>query len=484
MFLDRKMAGNKKPRQRNRKNAPGTPGKEQKAMPARPVSSQKMLANTGTIFPPMYSLQNTIPLALQFTFQVTERWSPERLLQNQMQQINQLVRHAAASVPYYRDKLRNQPFLARPFMTWDDFRALPLLRRADVQGAGRALVSSAVPPSHGPTHEVRSSGSTGMPVRLLGTALTDIFVRAFSMRGHLWHGRDLSAKGVDIRTLVANADPEERVTWSAVLDGGDCARLDINLPVDVLLDQLVREDPVYMQTHPYTLKGMIKSSAERGIRPGRLREARTFGEALEPEIRELAREHWGIEIVDNYSAKEAGMIAMQCPQSTNLHVQSESVLVEVLDEYGGPCFPGEVGRVVITAMHNFATPLIRYELGDYAEVGEACTCGRGLPVLKRILGRQRNFLVLPSGEKRFPEAWARLTDIAPEIRQFQLVQKSLETVEVKLVVAAPLSGEKEAGLNRYLVEKFGHPFDYRFVYVDDIPRGANGKFEEFISEVL
>jgi phenylacetate-CoA ligase len=159
-------------------------------------------------------------------------------------------------------------------------------------------------------------------------------------------------------------------------------------------------------------------------------------------------------------------------------------LIEVLGDDGTPCSPGEVGRVVITALHNFATPLIRYEIGDYAEVGEACACGRGLPVLKRILGRQRNFLVLPTGEKRFPEARMILMDLAPEIRQFQLVQKTVENIEIKLAVTTPLANSKELQITHHLNEKFGHPFDYQFIYVEDIPRSANGKFEEFKSEVL
>lgn len=478
------MAGNRKQKQHKRNARSSRTGRKPNVTQGRPVASQQLFANTGTVWPPMYSLQNTIHLAMQFTFQITEWWAPERLLASQMHQVTELVRHAAATVPYYREKLGKQPLPSHRAMTWDDFRTLPLLTRADIQNAGQSLVSTAIPGNHGPHYEVRSSGSTGKPIRVLGTGLTNIYVRAFSMRGHLWHDRDLAAKAVDIRTAPSAEKQAERHTWSSVLDAGECVQLDINLPMHVLLDRLVEEDPVYVQTHPYTLKGMIKSSLERGIRPKSLREARTFGEALEPDIRDLAREHWGIEVIDNYSAMEVGMIAMQCPESDNLHVQSESVLIEVIDDYGRPCFPGEVGRIVVTALHNFATPLIRYELGDYAEVGDTCACGRGLPVLKRILGRKRNFLVLPNGEKRFPEAWRTLTDIAPEIRQFQLVQKSLEQVEMKLVVASPLTGAKESELTRYLVEKFDHPFDYRLVYVDDIPRGENGKFEEFISELL
>jgi phenylacetate-CoA ligase len=76
------------------------------------------------------------------------------------------------------------------------------------------------------------------------------------------------------------------------------------------------------------------------------------------------------------------------------------VLVEILDAQGRPCRPGEIGRVVATPLHNVAMPLLRYELDDYAEVGQACACGRGLPVIRRILGRRQNMLRLPDGGER------------------------------------------------------------------------------------
>jgi phenylacetate-CoA ligase len=104
-------------------------------------------------------------------------------------------------------------------------------------------------------------------------------------------------------------------------------------------------------------------------------------------------------MVDMYTCQEAGYLALQCPDHPHYHVQSENVLLEVVDDQGLPCAPGEVGRVLVTSLNNFATPLIRYEIGDYAEVGAACSCGRGLPVLKRIMGRYRNLLTLPDGTR-------------------------------------------------------------------------------------
>jgi len=478
------MAGSKKSKQRNR-NAGTVKTRTKQNVTAKTMwATQKTTVNTGMVWPRIYSKRDALSLSMQFAFQVSEWWPQERLLENQMRQITALLRHAAATVPYYREKIPDRSLLPQHPIVMDTFRTMPILRRADIQSAGQTLVSKKIPSNHGAAFEIRSSGSTGRPIRVLGSDLTGMYTRALSMRGHLWHRRDLSKKNVDIRTALSNSKRTRRGVWSLVPDAGEGVSLDISLPIDVLLDQLIQEDPVYLQTHPYTLKGLIEASVERDIRPKRLREARTFGEALEPAIRDAARDHWAITVVNNYSAMEVGTMAHQCPESENLHEQSESVLIEVLDDDGRPCLPGEVGRVVVTALHNFATPLIRYEIGDYAEVGETCACGRGLPVLTRILGRQRNFLVLPSGERRFPEAWKMLTDIAPEIRQFQLTQKSYEKIEIKLVVTTPLANSKELQLVDYLIEKFGHPFDYQFVYVDDIPRGKNGKFEEFISEVL
>lgn len=482
-FKKRDMAYGKTPSRRNRGRARSIAGTPPGVTREGRTAVPKHAANYGMVWPNIPSPLAAVPLALQFSLRVSERWSAERLLENQLRQISALLGHALKTVPYYQGTLHHHAMPPPAYMTMNDLQQLPLLRRVDIQDAGKALASKAVPPNHGKSFEIQSSGSTGRPVRVLGTGLTSIYVMALTMRGHLWHGRDLAAKNVDVRTARARADSKKTYHWAPVPDAGESVRLDVNLPINVLLEKLIEEDPVYLQTHPYTLKGLIENSVERGIGLTKLRQVRTFGEALDQGTRDAARTHWDVDVIDNYSAMEVGTMAQQCPEHEHLHVQSESVLIEVLGDDDTPCAPGEVGRVIVTALHNFATPLIRYEIGDYAEVGEACACGRGLPVLKRILGRERNFLVLPSGEKRFPETRMILMPIAPEILQFQLLQKTLESIEMRLVVSSPLTKSTESRIAHELNKKFGYPFEYRFVYVEDIPRAANGKFEEFKSEV-
>jgi phenylacetate-CoA ligase len=160
---------------------------------------------------------------------------------------------------------------------------------------------------------------------------------------------------------------------------------------------------------------------------------------------------------------------------------SENFIVEVLDEDGGPCRPGEIGRVVVTDLVNFATPIIRYDTCDYAEVGPPCPCGRGLPTLARIVGRERNLVAMPDGTKHWPHLGVdHFWDYAP-IRQFQFVQHDLTHIEARLVVETPLSKKQESDFGAALQKELGYAFDIAFTYFEnELPRGPGGKLEEFV----
>lgn len=128
----------------------------------------------------------------------------------------------------------------------------------------------------------------------------------------------------------------------------------------------------------------------------------------------------------------------------------------MLDDDDQPCGPGEAGRVVITGLRNYAMPLIRYQVDDYAELDEACDCGRGLPVLKRILGRVKDIWVLPTGEQR----WTLLS--SPELRQFmalapiiqyQFARVAVDRVEVRLVTERDVTAEEERNITAWVHEK-------------------------------
>jgi phenylacetate-CoA ligase len=263
----------------------------------------------------------------------------------------------------------------------------------------------------------------------------------------------------------------------------------LNLQTDVprQAEWLGRIQPAYLLTYPNNLSALLDlAAADPECRAGlnKLKQVRTIGETVTDSLRVRCGSVLGVGIADAYSSQEVGVIAIDCPQGGGYHVMAEGLVLEVLREDGQACRAGETGRVVVTDLHNFATPLIRYDLGDLAEAGGPCSCGRGLPTIRRILGRVRNLLRLPDGRRLWPVvgAWG-YRDIAP-VRQYQIVQRSLERVTLRLAVERPLSAAEEAGLAEKLLEFLSHRFGVDFEYCAlEIPRGPGGKFEDFVCEI-
>lgn len=446
----------------------------------------------GVAWPAVVDDRGAQLLALLWQFAQTERWPAELLLQHQLQQLTLVVEHAWRTVPWYRERLAAAGWRDGMPLTLAILRALPLLTRRDIQSAGAALRSTAIPPQFGMTHENRTSGATGEPVQVLRTAVDALLWQANTLRDHEWHGRDQSLKLAAIRALAPGvADPPLGAVasgWGAASEAvrvtGPAALLSLNADVAAQAAWIERHAPGYLLTYPSNLAALLAYYAQTGKRLPGLRAVLTVGETVAPSLREACRETLGVAIEDVYSSQELGYIALQCPVSGQFHVMAESVLVEVLDAAGNPCAPGETGRLVISSLHNFAMPLIRYELRDHATVGEPCACGRTLPTLKRIAGRERNMVRLPDGTMHWPlVGFHRFREIAP-VRQYQLIQHTLHAVEVRLVCDRTLSADEEAQLGAVIRAALGHPFELRFAYFTDaLPRAVNGKFEEFVCAI-
>ncbi len=447
-------------------------------------------AVSGTVWPAIPGPRAAILLAVVAQLERSQWLPPDELERLQGLQLGSLLGHAHATVPFYRERLAGAGYRPGGVVTPDLLAALPRLTRAELQGLGDALLATAPAEAHRPVGLVRSSGSTGIPVQVRTTRVTKVLWDAITLRDHYWHGRDFGRKLVAIRAEAQRPtddfDGVNGPTWgppvSLLHPTGPAALLDVSVVVERQLPWLIAQAPGYLLTYPSNAVALAKLCLARGVRFPTLRELRLFGEVVDDEVRSVCSEAWGVPVTDLYSANEIGYLALQCEHGA-YHVQSESVQVEVLDAAGAPCAPGEVGKVVVTSLHNFAMPLIRYELGDFAEVGSPCPCGRGLPVLARILGRTRNLLVMPDGTRRWPLlGWREFRKIAPVI-QHQMVQRRLDLIEVRLVVERPLTAGEEDRLRARIREALGHPFSLVFQYLSEIPRTGSRKYEEFVSEV-
>lgn len=424
------------------------------------------------MWPAVPSASDALLFAVVRQLEQSQWWRAAELETMQRKQLAALLDHAKRTVPLYRDRLSTGA------------SRVPILTRPELQSAGTTIQSNALPPGHEPATVVRTSGSTGRPVQVLSSRVSKLFHGALSVRYHLSHGRDPSAKLAALRRVYHKpGDPNVAQPWIPGFASGPMVSLDVEHVLEDQLAWLEREAPRYVLTYPSNLQGLLRLSAARAWAPAGLQQVMTYGEALDPGLRAQCESAWGAKLIDAYSAQEIGAIALQCPEHPPYYVQSEDVLVEVLDDDGDPCGPGETGRVVVTDLHNFATPLIRYELGDYAVVGRPCPCGRGQPVLESVIGRTRNLLTLPDGRQTCPrfltEEWA--FDLG--VRQLQVHQRDLESVHVALVTERKLRPAEEARIVESIAKTLGHPFEVHVDYVDEIPRDPSGKFEEFKSDL-
>lgn len=422
----------------------------------------------------------------------TEKLSREVLLEHQLRRAETLLDHAARTVSLYAERLGPQLASFGPgALTIERFRELPLLSRADLRDRAAELVSRDPPPGYHRVRETKSSGSTGVPITVQIDAASSTVRGVLSVRDHSWHRRDPAQKLAVIRAEPSAPGPNGAygAAWSHHKKSGPLAILDVSTPVQVQLDWLVRQEARYLSTYGTNAAALLTLAEKEKVRLPWLREIGTFAEVLPPGTREAAKRVWGVPLVDGYSSSEFGYIGFECREARRMHVQAESVLLEVLRDDGTPCEPGELGRVVMTALHAFYMPLIRYDIGDFAVLGEPCACGRGLSVLDRVVGRVRNLLTLANGDRFWPRFGSiTLGDVAP-LEQFRLVQRSFEKLELEFVAKRELTVEERSSVGRLVLGALGplagpgHTFELAVTRVAAIHRSAGGKFEDFVSEV-
>jgi phenylacetate-CoA ligase len=448
----------------------------------------------GVVWPALPGQQGLLVAALLTQLEQSQWWPAAAIETAQMRQLQVLIDHARRHSRFYAERLAGFRPDQMPGLR-ECLSAIPLMHRTDLQSRRAEIDCAWLPPEHGELSLAKSTGSTGEPVSVKRSELNRLVWMAMTLREHLWQRRDFSlslaviraqlAEGNNARSGVSQTDwgpPVNHLFVTGPSHG-------LNLQTDVVrqAEWLRRITPAYLLTYPNNLAALLDlAEGDPASRAGLacLKQARTIGETLHDTLRERCRQLLGVEIADIYSTQEIGVIAIECPQGGGYHVMSEGLVLELLRDDDQPCAAGETGRVVVTDLHNFATPLIRYDLGDLAEADGPCSCGRGLPKIRRILGRQRSLLRLPDGRRFWPLVGAfSYRDIAP-VRQYQIIQRSLERITLRLAVERSLSVAEEEVLAEKLNEFLGHRFAVAFEYFSPvIPRGPGGKFEDFICEV-
>lgn len=320
----------------------------------------------------------------------------------------------------------------------------------------------------------RTSGSTGVPVRISHSTERLELGHSDTVRFVQWLGGPLTV------TRIIHPPDGEPPDWL----------LDVQAPLDEQLDRLVHRwkvaGAVAVTTYPTNAEALAHAVLERGLDMTFVRRFGCYGEVFEPHQMALVRRAFPrAQVWSTYSAMEFDLIAAMCPhEPPHHHVMAHKLGLEVLDERGLPCAPGELGRLVVTDYFNTTCPFIRYEIGDLAVRGD-CPCGRiKLPALERVVGKVRGALVHRDGRRvLFTELSVALRDLRG-MKQYQVIQEALDDFVVRVVVANERRGPAlEAEIAAVMARHFGYHPHVTVRYESHIEREPSGKFHASISKV-
>jgi phenylacetate-CoA ligase len=420
------------------------------------------------------------------TLMESQYWPEEKRRDLQRTHLARLLRHARDHVPFYGERL-DALFSRSGDIDWSRWNDIPIVRRADLRDHREAMLSPSLPPVHGRVHDQQSSGSTGARITVTHSDYAGWLNRAAVFRAHGWHGIDWSKDifswwgedaGVDTLEGVQTG-PKWGPLWMPEATG---RQFTLNRHVatsDVLA--FIRDHNVgYVGVKPMSAHVLALEALRLGIRP-ELDAILAHGTAARPDERERCREAFGARMILAYSAKEGQHMAYPCPHGHGYHVSEETVLLEIVDADGQHCADGEVGRVLVTPIFNFAQPLIRYEQGDLAAFGAPCSCGRTLKVIDRIVGRQESLFRFPDGSN---VALSMSFDLMEEFgaTYWQIAQTAPLAIEVRYVWRGGGTGD-EAHIAETIRASTRQNVSVAFRRVEDITRAPNGKFIPYVYEV-
>lgn len=205
-------------------------------------------------------------------------------------------------------------------------------------------------------------------------------------------------------------------------------------------------------------------------------------EMLFEEDKILLEKQFGVPIINEYGASELDLIAFQ-NTNNELQVNSETLFVEILDEENNVLPYGKEGRIVITSLYNKAHPFIRYDIGDIGILDEKSTFKK--PILKKLIGRSSDFVLLPSGKKSPGLTFYYITKSIIEedgnVKEFVIKQTKIDTFEVEYVSEILLTDTQIDTINKAMVKYLEGGLLFSFNKKEKLERGKSGKLKQFIS---
>jgi len=432
------------------------------------------------LFPLLDRMNGTRIAAILRFLEQSEGFSLQELQELQKAKLEALLEFTREHVPFYSRFWEAAAGERSIDSAYPMLKGLPLVTKDDLRKSDEQFPVEAY---RGRVIRSKTSGSTGMPMTFIRSMEQESWFWALRFRIWRWTGYNIGDP-----YLTINLNP--RLACKKKLQDllFRCCYLTYNadnLNSERIIERLRSKKITHLNGFSSSLFALTRYMHLKGMTNPGVTAITATGDTLFPSYRELIERQFGIGVTDYYGAGGEGMhLASQCEYREQYHVHMENSIVEIITA-GRPARPGEIGRIVVTQLDNYAMPLIRYDLGDTAVAGDGkpCRCGRAHSTLQSIQGRVYDIVYAPNGSALLPHFFVVAFKNLQEIHQYQIIQDEEGNIVAKLV-AKPNCDQREYErvLKTQIGDATGGSLKVKFAWVPKIPLSGAGKRRLVISK--
>ena len=399
----------------------------------------------------------------------------------QEKKLRAIISHAYHNVPFYHKLFDSVGVKPDDIKTVDDLSMIPIITKSQVRHAGNDIIAKGI--NLNKCEKDRTSGSTGEP-------LTIVFDKKYIELYRMVHGRTLLENGCrlfrdSIASITARCHSQDE-SKSLLQYIGLRKRYCISVYEDTSnqIRLLKKIKPDVLMGYPSSIKLLAMAVQEKDIKEIHPRLVFSAAELLDTDTRKLINSIFGVDMIDYYGSMEgSGMMAWECREHSGYHMNIDSVVMEFIKD-GERVAAGERGEIVLTNLHSYAMPFIRYKIGDIGiPSDEECPCGRGLPLIEGIEGRMHDLIKLSGGRVLSPYKITSILVFIPGIAQFRLIQESEDEFLLHLVKGKEFCQETIEKVGGGLKNILGAGVHLEIQILDEIPIDPSGKIRSIISKV-
>ncbi len=305
----------------------------------------------------------------------SENWNLEKLKAYQLDKLIQFLDFSNKYSPYYNNIFNKISLNLKKINSIEDIKMIPTISKTTLLEYNKDIHSKYYFKKR---FLSETSGSTGEVLIFYKNEEWDSFNRASMFRGYSWY----------------NVNPWDKngYFWGYNFDNKSKVKTFIE---DFLQNRFRIFSYNYKEIKKFSYKlrnalflsgysSMIyevsKIINELGLNGEyQLKMIKGTSEKIYDSYQDEVKKAFGSKIISEYGASESGLIAFECPEGGNMHINMENLIVEE-----------EKGEIIVTNLISHSFPIIRYKLGDYIKLmpeGFKCKCGRSHPIISDVLGR-------------------------------------------------------------------------------------------------